>query len=171
METLKKCLILIMGILPDEAADKMEQYALEHGLEVIETLLNDGRAVDKLRYYISREAISAVLVRSMKDIPLEDAKLEELVEYAMEHGVSFHEESRGYEPVALLWDGDRDNQMVVEPNDTMQDTGTKSRLRHYVTAFGEKVVDGKGRKVVECPTDSEAEEFIREEEDRANGED
>ena len=174
MEEVKKCIIVIWGMLVDETAARMESYALEHGLEIVEMMANVENIEERLRNYIECNEIKAVLVNDMDEMPMEAYALERLIGFGLEHDVSFHDESRGYMRLALAWDGDRDNQVVPEetgigmlPDMIEQEkkdgTGMQRRLRHYIGAFGTEVKDQKGSKIIECPTEDEAVEMIREE--------
>lgn len=59
----KRCLIFARNNAND-TADRIEAYAKKSGMEVVETIFNtDKKAVERLRYYIERDAIICVLVR------------------------------------------------------------------------------------------------------------
>ena len=61
----KQCLIFVRNNAND-TADRIEAYAKKSGMEVVETVFNtDKKAVERLRYYIERDAIICVLVRDV----------------------------------------------------------------------------------------------------------
>ena len=67
----KQCLIFVRNNAND-TADRIEAYAKKSGMEVVETVFNtDKKAVERLRYYIERDAIICVLVRDVVDISME----------------------------------------------------------------------------------------------------
>lgn len=67
----KRCLIFARNNAND-TADRIEAYAKKSGMEVVETIFNtDKKAVERLRYYIERDAIICVLVRDVVDISME----------------------------------------------------------------------------------------------------
>lgn len=67
----KQCLIFVRNNAND-TADRIEAYAKKSGMEVVETIFNtDKKAVERLRYYIERDAIICVLVRDVVDISME----------------------------------------------------------------------------------------------------
>jgi len=67
----KQCLIFVRNNAND-TADRIEAYAKKSGMKVVETIFNtDKKAVERLRYYIERDAIICVLVRDVVDISME----------------------------------------------------------------------------------------------------
>ena len=104
----KQCLIFVRNNAND-TADRIEAYAKKSGMEVVETIFNtDKKAVERLRYYIERDAIICVLVRDVGDISMELNEIKDVVkgimELAAEHGISINDESRGYEPALISFE-------------------------------------------------------------------
>ena len=86
----------------NDTADRIEAYAKKSGMEVVETIFNtDKKAVERLRYYIERDAIICVLVRDVVDISMELNEIKAVMTLAAEHGISINAESRGYEPALI----------------------------------------------------------------------
>ena len=97
----KRCLIFARNNAND-TADRIEAYAKKTGMEVVETIFNtDKKAVERLRYYIERDAIICVLVRDVVDISMELNEIKAVMTLAAEHGISINAESRGYEPALI----------------------------------------------------------------------
>ena len=49
-----QCLVFV-GSIENHVADRMEAYAKQNDMKVVETVFKDDRAIDKLTYYIERE--------------------------------------------------------------------------------------------------------------------
>ena len=62
-----QCLVFV-GSMENHVADRMEAYAKQNDMKVVDTVFKDDRAIDKLTYYIEREGIICILVRSICDI-------------------------------------------------------------------------------------------------------
>ena len=89
----------------NDTADRIEAYAKKSGMEVVETIFNtDKKAVERLRYYIERDAIICVLVRDVVDISMELNEIKAVMTLAAEHGISINAESRGYEPALISYE-------------------------------------------------------------------
>lgn len=89
----------------NDTADRIEAYAKKSGMEVVETVFNtDKKAVERLRYYIERDAIICVLVRDVVDISMELNEIKAVMTLAAEHGISINAESRGYEPALISFE-------------------------------------------------------------------
>lgn len=86
-------------------AGSMEAYARQNGMKVVETIFKDDRAIDKLTYYIEREGIICILVRSIWDISTDRKAVKSIMKLASDHNISINEENRGFAPVKLVWDG------------------------------------------------------------------
>ena len=100
----KQCLIFVRNNAND-TADRIEAYAKKSGMEVVETVFNtDKKAVERLRYYIERDAIICVLVRDVVDISMELNEIKAVMTLAAEHGISINAESRGYEPALISFE-------------------------------------------------------------------
>ena len=100
----KRCVILVpehQGMV----ADRIEKYAIQEGMEIVETIMG-ARAVDRLLYYIKKNSIQTVLVRQALDITTDEKKLKIIMRIATAHGVSINSEERNYSPIiASCWDG------------------------------------------------------------------
>ena len=91
----KRCLIFARNNAND-TADRIEAYAKKSGMEVVETIFNtDKKAVERLRYYIERDAIICVLVRDVVDISMELNEIKAVMTLAAEHGISTYGGVRG----------------------------------------------------------------------------
>ena len=66
---INQCLVFV-GSMENHVADRMEDYAKQNDMKVVETIFKDDRAIDKLTYYIEREGIICIRVRSIWDILL-----------------------------------------------------------------------------------------------------
>ena len=89
----------------NDTADRIEAYAKKSGMKVVETIFNtDKKAVERLRYYIERDAIICVLVRDVVDISMELNEIKAVMTLAAEHGISINAESRGYEPALISYE-------------------------------------------------------------------
>ena len=98
----KQCLIFVRNNAND-TADRID--AKKSGMEVVETIFNtDKKAVERLRYYIERDAIICVLVRDVVDISMELNEIKAVMTLAAEHGISINAESRGYEPALISFE-------------------------------------------------------------------
>lgn len=95
-----QCLVFV-GSMENHVADRLEEYAKQNDMKVVETIFKDDRAIDKLSYYIEREGIICVLVRSIWDISTDRETLKSIMKLAAEHNVSINEENRGFEPATL----------------------------------------------------------------------
>ena len=100
----KQCLIFVRNNANDTAV-RIEAYAKKSGMEVVETIFNtDKKAVERLRYYIERDAIICVLVRDVVDISMELNEIKAVMTLAAEHEISINTESRGYEPALISFE-------------------------------------------------------------------
>lgn len=132
----KRCLIFARNNAND-TADRIEAYAKKSGMEVVETIFNtDKKAVERLRYYIERDAIICVLVRDVVDISMELNEIKAVMTLAAEHGISINAESRGYEPalISLLYRKFLKSSEIVYNRLEIKNDITKERrgLRHDV---------------------------------------
>ena len=90
-----QCLVFV-GSMENHVADRMEAYAKQNDMKVVDTVFKDDRAIDKLTYYIER---------SICDISTDRETVKSIMKLASEHNVSINEENRGFEPATLVWDG------------------------------------------------------------------
>lgn len=99
-----RCLVFV-GSMENHVADRMEAYAKHNNMQVVDTVFKDDKAIDKLKYYIEREGIICILVRSVWDISTDKKVIKSVMRLASEHGISINEENRGFGPAMILWDG------------------------------------------------------------------
>lgn len=100
-----RCLILTNGKSASLHADRMEEFALGHHLEVVESLINDDKAFEKIQYYLEHDSVSTILIRSVWDVSRDKEKLYQLLKLASEHGASVNEEERDWQVATIVWDG------------------------------------------------------------------
>ena len=140
---MSKCCVICVGRNADRAADRIEAYAKKADFEIVETIFKDTKSVERLKFYIERDSIISILVSSIYDVSSDKDVVKGIMELAAEHGISINDESRGYEPALISFEGDKKELSIV-------------------TFSSETVVfDGKGDRVVACPTEQEAVEYIR----------
>lgn len=99
-----QCLVFV-GSMETHVADRMEDYAGQNDMNVIDTVFKDDKAIDKLTYYIEREGIICILVRSIWDILTDRETVKSIMKLASDHNISINEENRGFEPATLFGDG------------------------------------------------------------------
>ena len=99
-----QCLVFV-GSMETHVADRIEDYARQIDMNVIDTVFKDDKAIDKLSYYIEREGVICILVISIWDISTDRETVKSIMKLAVEHNVSINEENRGFEPATLVWDG------------------------------------------------------------------
>lgn len=91
-----KCIILAYGINANEIADRIESFAFDKKFAVEETIINENGIYDKIVNYIKEGNISAILVRSILDIPVNIEEVKSLIKIAEEYDVSINEEKNGW---------------------------------------------------------------------------
>lgn len=131
-------------------ADRIEQYAFSHGMKVLETIMEDTKAIERLRAYIESGTVQIVLVRQMKDISEDEAVVQRIIQFARTNGVRILTEDIQY---ALT-------EMGENP---------KNGKYHTVTYPSEMVVFDEKNQIPQgfpkgFPTEHEAVEYIREQE-------
>ena len=94
---MSKCCVICVGRNADRAADRIEAYAKKADFEIVETIFKDTKSVERLKFYIERDIYD---VSSDKDV------VKGIMELAAEHGISINDESRGYEPALISFEGD-----------------------------------------------------------------
>ena len=99
-----RCVIFVRGNAND-TADRIEAFAKKSGMEIAETIFNtDEKALERLKYYIERDAVSCVFIRDVVDISMEIDEVKAIMKLAAEHGISINAESRGYEPALISFE-------------------------------------------------------------------
>lgn len=88
------------------AADRIEAYAKKADFEIVETIFKDTKSVERLKFYIERDSIISILVSSIYDVSSDKDVVKGIMELAAEHGISINDESRGYEPALISFEGD-----------------------------------------------------------------
>lgn len=99
-----QCLIFV-GNMENHVADRMEAYAKQNNMTVLDIVFKDENAIDKLTHYIEREGIICILVRSIWDISTDEEVVKDIMRLAAEHHVSINEENRSFQIATLIWDG------------------------------------------------------------------
>ena len=99
-----QCLVFA-GSVENHVTDRMEAYTRQNDMNVVDTVFKDDKAIDKLTYYIEREGISCILVRSIWDISTDRETVKSIMKLASDHNSSINEENKGFEPATLVWDG------------------------------------------------------------------
>lgn len=146
----KQCLIFVRNNAND-TADRIEAYAKKSGMEVVETVFNtDKKAVERLRYYIERDAIICVLVRDVVDISMELNEIKAVMTL-----------ERNMESVLMQRAGAM-NLLSFLLNDMTEEN---RKLKLIIFPGETVVIDEYGKRIVACPTEDEAEEYIREQEE------
>ena len=100
-----RCLIITKGKRASVNADRLEEFALNHRFQVVESLINDEKAFEKIQYYLEHESVSTILIRSLWDVSKDKDILYQLLKLAADHGVSVNEEERGWQAATIVWDG------------------------------------------------------------------
>ena len=54
---INQCLVFV-GSMENHVADRIEAYAKQNDMKVVETVFKDDRAIDKLTYYIESMIVS-----------------------------------------------------------------------------------------------------------------
>ena len=100
-----QCLVFV-GSMENHVADRMEAYAKQNDMKVVDTVFKDDRAIimEYIRAFITG-GIICILVRSICDISTDRETVKSIMKLASEHNVSINEENRGFEPATLVWDG------------------------------------------------------------------
>lgn len=101
---IRNCLVVVVS-KENHLADRIEAYAKQNGLQIVETIFKDDRAIDKLKYYIEREDIICILVRSIWDISTDEDVLKSVMRMAADHNISINEEGRNFEPAVIVFGG------------------------------------------------------------------
>lgn len=97
-----QCLVFV-GSMETHVADRMEDYARQNDMNVVDTVFKDDKAIDKLTYYIEREGIICILVRSIWDISTDRETVKSIMKLASDHNISINVENKGFEPATLVW--------------------------------------------------------------------
>ena len=146
----KQCLIFVRNNAND-TADRIEAYAKKSGMKVVETIFNtDKKAVERLRYYTERDVIICVLVRDVVDISMELNEIRAV----------WHLQ-RNMESVLMQRAGAM-NLLSFLMNDMTEEN---RKLKLIIFPGETAVIDEYGKRIVACPTEDEAEEYIREQEE------
>lgn len=142
---MSKCCVICVGRNADRAADRIKTYAKKADFEIVETIFKDTKSVERLRYYIERDSIISILVSSIYDI------------------------SSDKDVVRVLWSLQRSTVSVSMTRagamnlllSLLRRTMPDRKKLSLVTFSSETVVfDEKGNRVVACPTEQEAVEYI-----------
>lgn len=89
-----------------KAADMIEAFAKEKEMQVIDTIINEDKSIEKLKWYIEREAIQAVLINSSLELARNMKDLRDFLEFAANHNVSVNSKEYNWMPIRVEpWDG------------------------------------------------------------------
>ena len=89
-----------------EAADTIEAFAKEKEMQVIDTIINEDKLIEKLKWFIEREAIQAVLINSSLELARNKKDLRDFLEFAANHNVSVNSKEYNWMPIRVEpWDG------------------------------------------------------------------
>lgn len=100
-----RCLILTRGKRASANADRLEEFAVNHRMQVVETLINDEKAFEKIQYYLEHDCVSSILIRSVWDVSKDKDILYGILKLAADHGISINEEERDWQAATIIWDG------------------------------------------------------------------
>ena len=146
---MSRCCVICVGRNADKAADRIEAYAKKADFEIVETIFKDTKSVERLRYYIENDAIISILVSSIYDI---------LADKDVVKGIMVS--------VSMTRAGAM-NLLLLHLRRRMPD----KRKSKMVEFSSETVIfDEKGNRVIACPTEQEAVEYVREQEQEADRE-
>lgn len=89
-----------------KAADMIEVFAKEKEMKVIDTIINEENSMEKLKWFIEREKIQAVLINSSLELASNKNKLRDFLEFAANHNVSVNSKEYNWMPIRIEpWDG------------------------------------------------------------------
>ncbi|MDD3142174.1 MAG: hypothetical protein PHX08_24860 [Lachnospiraceae bacterium] len=145
----KDCVIYVPASMY-RVADRIEQYAFSHEMNVLETIMEDTKSIERLRTYIESGNIRFVLIRQFTDISGNEAVVQDIMQLANIHGVRILTE---------------DTQFAFAEKCENQKNGKY----HTVTYPSETVVLNEKNQIPPgfpkgFPTEREAVEYIREQE-------
>ncbi|NLZ58958.1 MAG: hypothetical protein GX898_11820 [Corynebacterium sp.] len=101
-----RCIVYASGISAESSANRIEQYAYEHDMAVIDTVIGNGSGIGELEYYLNNDSIEAILLRSVNDISTDKKEVQRVIELALKHGISVNCEEMGFEPVTVNFEDD-----------------------------------------------------------------
>jgi len=89
-----------------KVADMIEAFAKEKEMQVIDTMINEENSIEKLQWFIEREAIQAVLINSSLELSTNKKELRDFLEFAANHNVSVNSKEYNWMPIRIEpWDG------------------------------------------------------------------
>lgn len=89
-----------------KAADMIEAFAKEKEMQVIDTIIGEDKSIEKLKWFIEREAIQAVLINSSLELTRNKKVLRDFLEFAANHNVSVNSKEYNWMPIRVEpWDG------------------------------------------------------------------
>ena len=98
-----QCLVFVG--METHVADRMEDYARQNDMNVVDTVFKDDKAIDKLTYYIEREGVICILVRSIWDISTDRETVKSIMKLAAETMSALMKRTEALNPATLVWDG------------------------------------------------------------------
>lgn len=89
-----------------KAADMIETFAKEKEMQVIDTIINEENSIEKLKWFIDRDAVQAVLINSSLELSTNKKELRDFLEFAANHNVSVNSKEYNWMPIRIEpWDG------------------------------------------------------------------
>lgn len=89
-----------------KAADMIEAFAKEKEMQVIDTIIDEDKSIEKLKWFIEREAIQAVLINSSLELTTNKKDLRDFLEFAANNNVSVNSKEYNWMPIRIEpWDG------------------------------------------------------------------
>ncbi len=90
----------------DKVADIIEAFAKKKEMNVIDTIINEENLIEKLKWFIEREAIQTILINSSLELTTNKKELRDFLEFAAEHNVSVNSKEYNWMPIRVEpWDG------------------------------------------------------------------
>ncbi len=89
-----------------KTADMIEAFAKKKEMQVIDTIINEENLMEKLKWFIERESIQAVLINSSLELTSNKNELRDFLEFAANHNVSVNSKEYNWMPIRIEpWDG------------------------------------------------------------------
>ena len=96
-----RCIVYASGMNSDSVANRIEQYAYEHDLEIVDIIIRKEPGADELTYYLENESIEAILLRTLADISTDKKEIKKILIVAAKHGISVNCEDVNFEPLTV----------------------------------------------------------------------
>lgn len=97
---------VVIFAISSKVADMIEAFAKEKEMKVIDTIINEENLMEKLKWFIERESIQAVLINSSLELTSNKNELRDFLEFAANHNVSVNSKEYNWMPIRIEpWDG------------------------------------------------------------------